>query len=134
MPNTILEAVGNYIDSNNGDLTIGTNLFLSKMPESPDFCVAVFEYEGVTPLEAFGGTYIIDRPSVQVMVRASRDDYVTARDKAVAIRNLLAGVSNTTLSSVGILRISPVGSIMPLGGDELERPLITFNLDCFVLP
>jgi len=133
MANTVLEAVGNYVDTNSADLTLGTNLFLSKMPESPDFCVALFEYEGLPPIETFGPSgFAVERPSLQVMVRAAREDYVTARDKAVTLRNLVSAISNTTLSNVGILRVASMGSVMPLGTDELERPIIVFNFDCFV--
>lgn len=130
---TVLESVGNYIDTNSADLTLGTNLFLSKMPESPDFCVAVFEYEGLPPIETFGSSgFSVDRPSLQIMVRATREDYVTARDKAATLRNLISAISNTTISDIGILRVASLGSIMPLGVDELERPMIVFNMDCFV--
>lgn len=129
---TVLEAIGGYIDTNSADLSLGTNLFLSKMPETPDFCVAVFEYEGLPPIETFGSSgFVIDRPSVQVMVRAGREDYVTARDKAATLRALISQISNTTVSGIGILRVASMGSIVPLGTDELERPLIVFNVDCF---
>jgi hypothetical protein len=66
------------------------------------------------------------------MVRAAREDYVTARDKAVTLRNLIAAISNTTLSTIGILRVTSMGSVNPLGVDELERPQVIFNVDCFV--
>jgi hypothetical protein len=103
------------------------------MPESPDYCVAIFEYEGLPPIETFGSAgFVIERPSLQVMVRASREDYVTARDKAVTLRTLIAGISNTTLSGIGILRVTSMGSVNPLGVDELERPQVIFNVDCFV--
>ena len=79
---TVLEAVGTYIDTNSADLTLGTNLFLSKMPESPDYCVAIFEYEGLPPIETFGSAgFVIERPSLQVMVRAAREDYVILMTK-----------------------------------------------------
>jgi hypothetical protein len=130
---TVLEAVGTYIDTSSADLTLGTNLFLSKMPESPDFCVAIFEYEGLPPIETFGSAgFVIERPSLQIMVRAAREDYVTARDKAVTLRNLIAAISNTSLSGIGILRVTSMGSVNPLGVDELERPQVIFNVDCFV--
>lgn len=130
---TVLEAVGEYIATNSTDLTLGTNLFLSKMPESPDYCVAIFEYEGMPPIETFGESgFSVDRPSLQIMVRATREDYVTARDKAATLRTLISTISNTTLSSIGILRVASLGSVMPIGVDELERPLIVFNVDCFV--
>ena len=30
--------------------TVGTNLFLGMMPDSPDLCVALYEYAGAPPL------------------------------------------------------------------------------------
>jgi len=130
---TVLEAIGAYIDSNRGDLTIGTNLFLSKMPESPDVCVCVYEYQGTAPLTTFGPTAIeLDRPSIQVAVRAARDDYAGARDLAQALRTLVAGIVNVSSSGVTIVRAEPTGSFFPLGHDQLERPRVVFNMDCHV--
>jgi len=130
---SVLEAIGTYIDTNSGDLTIGTNLFLSKMPNSPDYCVAVYETSGISPIETFGATaFEIDRPSVQVVVRATRDDYVTARDKAITLRNLICALTNVSVSGVTVLRVKSAGSVLPLGVDELDRPKVSFNVDCFV--
>ena len=128
---TALEAIGTYIDSNNATLTIGTNLFLAKMPDTPDLCVAVYEYEGFAPLETFGATAIqIDRPSLQVVVRAGRDDYPTARDLADTLRTLVAGMTNVSVSGQTVMRVSSSGSLYPLGADQLDRPRVVFNLDC----
>jgi len=130
---TVLEALGAYIDTNRGDLTIATNLFLSKMPDTPDVCVCIYENQGSGPLMTFGATAIqVDRPSVQISVRAARDDYATARDLAQALRTLVSGITNVTSSGVTILRVEPTGSFYPLSVDQLERPRVVFNLDCHV--
>ena len=130
---SVLEAVGTYIDSNSGDLTIGTNLFLSKMPNSPDYCVTVYEYSGIAPIETFGATaFEIDRPSLQIVVRATRDDYVTARDKAQTLQTLICALTNVSVSGVTVLRVKSAGSVLPLGVDDLDRPRVSFNVDCFV--
>lgn len=130
---TILEALGAYIDANRGDLTIATNLFLSKMPDTPDVCVCIYENQGSGPLMTFGATAIqVDRPSVQISVRAARDDYATARDLAQALRTLVSGITNVSSSGVTIIRVEPTGSFYPLSVDQLERPRVVFNLDCHV--
>jgi len=130
---TVLEALGAYIDTNRNDLTIGTNLFLSKMPDTPDTCVCIYEYQGSAPLMTFGATAIqIDRPSVQISVRAARDDYATARDLAQALRTLVSGIVNETSSGVVMKRVEPTGSFYSLSVDQLERPRVVFNLDCHV--
>lgn len=131
---TILEAVGNYLQTQ-GQGTLGTNLFLGRMPSSPDVCVGVFEYEGAIPSETFGNAATaIDRPRLQVLVRAGRDDYPAARDKAQTIRGLLGAVTQTTLSGIAIMRIRPTGSVNPLGPDENDRPLVSANFEAMVLP
>lgn len=130
---TVLEAIGTYIDNNNATLTLGTNLFLAKMPDSPDVCVCIYEYEGQPPIETFGATALeIDRPSVQIAVRAGRDDYPAARDLADTLRTLVAGMSNVSVGGVSVMRVSSSGSLYPLGADALDRPRVVFNLDCHV--
>jgi hypothetical protein len=130
---TILEAVGSHIDANYATLTIGTNLFLAKMPDTPDFCVTVYEYQGQAPMETFGAAaFAIDKPSIQVVVRATRDDYPTARNLAQDLRILLASVRDTSINGLRVVRLVSNGSVLSLGTDDLDRPRIAFNLDCFV--
>lgn len=131
---TILEAIGDYLQSN-GHGTLGTDLFLAVMPEAPDACVAVYESGGQSPMQTFGSAaYAADRPSVQVICRAERADYPAARDKAAAIRDLLGAVTDQTISGVTVARISPSGSVLPMGEDENRRPMVSVNFDAVVLP
>jgi len=135
MANTILEAVGSKLVTD-GLGTLGTNIFLSLMPDTPDLCTAVYEYSGLSPLDTFGAsvTVALDRPSIQVMTRAGRNDYVAARDRAVNVRNSLAKISNQTLSGINILRIAPLSAINSIGLDEKDRPLVTISFTAVVVP
>jgi hypothetical protein len=129
---TILESVGDYLVSNSQG-TLGTDLFLGTLPESPDACVAVYENSGTPPSFTMGtGGIVIDYPMLQVICRAGREDYPTARDKAESIRNLLASVLESTISGVHIMRIEPMGSVNPLGVDPKYRPLVSVNFRCLV--
>lgn len=127
---TILEAVGNYLQANSIG-TVGTDIFLSKMPTSPSVCIGVYEGEGGNPDFTMGsnGTWM-DNPSIQIIVRAGREDYPTARDKAQSIRLLLGAVNNATLSGINVLRIVPRGSLIPMGDDENNRPHVGVNFQC----
>ena len=129
---TILESVGDYLVTNSLG-TLGTDLFLGTLPESPDACVAVYENSGTPPSFTMGtGGIVIDYPMLQVICRAGREDYPTARDKAETIRNLLASVLESTISGVHIMRIEPMGSVNPLGVDPKYRPLVSVNFRCLV--
>lgn len=128
----ILEALGDYLVTNNRG-TLGTNIFIGKMPATPDSCITLYEYEGQLPKEHFGSSgFDIDMPRVQVMVRGARDDYPTARDALQSIRILLSGLTNVTISSTNILRVASVGSIIPLGLDDKDRPRFTANFQVHV--
>ena len=128
----ILEAIGDFLVTN-GSGTLGTNLFLSKMPATPDYCIAVYEYEGMSPVESMGSAaYDIDKPRIQIIVRGARDDYPTARNGLKTIRDAVAGITNTTISSTKVLRVMSIGSILPLGLDDKERPRLVANFQVFV--
>ena len=129
---TILESVGDYLVTNSQG-TLGTDLFLGTLPESPDACVAVYENSGTPPSFTMGtGGIVIDYPMLQIICRAGREDYPTARDKAESIRVLLASVLEQTVSGVHIMRIEPMGSVNMLGVDPKYRPLISVNFRCLV--
>lgn len=132
---TILEAVASYVGASLSGFVVGTNVFASRRPDSPDRCITVYETSGYRPVETMddGGT-AVDRPGVQVVCRGTREDYPTARDDAVDVRNLLRAVVGETLSGVSVLRLVPSGSVMPMGTDEQDRPLVAVNFDAWVLP
>jgi hypothetical protein len=129
---TILESIGDYLVTNSHG-TLGTSIFLGTLPESPDACVAVYENSGSSPAFTMGaGGIRIDYPMIQIICRAGREDYPSARDKADNIRILLASVLETTVSGVHIMRIEPMGSVNQLGVDPKYRPLISVNFRCLV--
>lgn len=128
----ILEALGDYLQTNSIG-TLGTNIFLGKMPSSPDYCICLYEYEGMAPAESFGGSpYDIEMPRIQVVVRGARDDYPTARDGAKTIKDLLADLTDVTISSTKVLRVASLGSTIPLGLDDKDRPRIAANFQAYV--
>ena len=128
----ILEALGDHLQTNSIG-TLGTNIFLGKMPASPDYCITLYEYEGMAPRESFGGNpYDVDMPRIQVVVRAGRDDYPTARDAVNTIRGLLADITDVTISSTKVLRVASLGAFIPLGLDDKDRPRIAANFQAYV--
>jgi hypothetical protein len=129
---TVLESVGDYLVTNSHG-TLGVNLFLGTLPESPDVCTAVYENAGTPPSFTMGsGGIAIDYPMLQIICRAAKEDYPGARDEAEAIRNLLASVTDVTISGLNVLRIEPMGNVNLLGVDPKQRPLVSVNFRCLV--
>lgn len=107
----------------------GTDLFIGLMPNSPDVCVALYEYAGEQPLEVLrDNAATLERPSVQVMVRASRNDYPTGRSLIEVVRDNLTDITDVTIDGVRFLRVSQVSSINAVGTDDNDRPLFTLSL------
>ena len=137
---TILESVGDFLQNTSSAFgahatqgTLGSTIFLGTLPEDPDACVAVYENSGSSPTFTMGsGGIQIDYPMLQIICRAGREDYPTARDKAESIRVLLATVLEKTVSGIHIMRIEPMGSVNLLGVDPKFRPLISVNFRCLV--
>ena len=124
----MLEALADRLQSAS-IATAGVNLFLGLMPSSPDVCVALYEYAGEQPLEVMrDDDATLERPSVQVMVRAGRNDYPTARDLMVSVRDSLTSITDETISGVRFLRVNGNSAINSVGTDENDRPLFTLSL------
>jgi hypothetical protein len=131
---TVLESLGSYLQTNSQG-TLGTNMFYGRMPDNPDVCITLYEYEGQPPMQNFGASaFSLEMPRVQVVTRASREDYPTARDKAVAIRALLAAMTEVTVGDKRILRVQSLGSVVPLGYDTNDRPKFAVNFQVTVAP
>jgi hypothetical protein len=107
----------------------GSDLFLGLMPDKPDLCVAIYEYAGAQPLEVMvDNTATLERPSIQVMTRASRNDYPTAKALMEAVRDTLTAITNETISGDRFLRVNQISSINALGVDDNDRPRFTLSL------
>lgn len=113
--------------------TVGSNLFIGIMPNSPDVCVSLYEYAGSPPLEVLrDNAATLERPSVQVIVRASRNDYPTARDLITDVRDSLTSITDETISNVRFLRVNQNSAINAVGTDENDRPMFTLSLTTVV--
>jgi hypothetical protein len=131
---TFLEALGDYLQTQSQG-TLGTNLFLGVMPESPDAVVCLYEGPGLAPMETMGvSAFAVDQPGLQVISRGLRGDYPGARDKARTVRGLLAAITETTISGIHIMRVSADGALLPMGEDQNGRPMISMNFSCAVRP
>ena len=122
-----LDDIGTYLASQVGSLTLGTNLFLGRLPDTPDTCVALYEYGGETPVSTMGGDAIppVEQPRIQVNVRAP--GYSSANTLALSVWAALEGILNETLTATRYHRVAAIQSPFPLERDSADRVIFAQN-------
>lgn len=129
----LLDALGLHLQTA-GIGTLATDIFLTVMPDTPDLCVLLVEDNGVGPTHTLGaGVYAVERPRIRAFVRASQNDYPTARTKAVAVRNSLGAIRNQTIDGVQFLCVMPTSDIYPVGRDGEDRPILGIDFSGWML-
>lgn len=107
-------------------LTFGTDLFFSRMPDSPDDCVAVFDNPGSPPMLTYQplvNNYFYS--SVTIWVRDV--DYALGWTKLHGIINYLHGLGNLDVGTTHYSLIKALGDPMLLHWDENERAVLIVN-------
>lgn len=118
----MLDELGAYLQTNSAG-TLGTNIMLSRLPDDPDACVAIFESAGIGPSYVMGdGVAAMDRPRLRVWCRAATNDYPAARAKALLVRNLLGAIRDGDVA--GVLCVLSTSEIYPVKFDQEDRVIM----------
>ena len=105
--------------------TLGTNIFLAQLQDTPDAAVVVMELSGGEPLYVFGTSVsAVQRSKVKVVCRAAKNDYPAGKTLAEACRTSIGSMRNVTGNSVTVLSALDATGVYPLSYDGLERPLL----------
>tara|TARA_R110000824_G_scaffold96453_4_gene230959 strand:- start:1273 stop:1680 length:408 start_codon:yes stop_codon:yes gene_type:complete len=124
-----LTDIGTYLAATvtNTNLILGTNLFLGRLPEDPDTCVAIVQTGGLAPVDTAGGSTLpaFTQPRFQAMVRAG--NYATASSLAEDVFKKVQLIDNESLSGTKYLRASGVQEPFPLDRDSRERMVFVCN-------
>ena len=122
----LLDDVGVYLAAQ-GVGTQGTDIFIGKMPDTPDTCIGLFEYGGQEGDYTMGATVSarMERPNFQAVVRAA--GYSAARTKVQSVYTTLDAVAEQDLSSKRYHRISAKAPPIYLGRDKSNRPQFSCN-------
>ncbi len=125
----LLTDIGTFLAANVTDttLTLGTNLFLGRMPDSPDTCVAIYETGGNAPTDVFGADTAPPIENAGVMCHTRASSYSDCQSLAVDIMKTLTKVINETLTSTTYYKIEAVQSPFGLERDEQERMIFSCN-------
>ncbi|MHA2046599.1 MAG: phage tail terminator protein, partial [Candidatus Thorarchaeota archaeon] len=130
----VLDDLALYINSQNSSFTIGGSLWKGRLPDTPSTVIALVEVLGFEPpTETFGasGSFNWERPQIQVLSRAGKNEEQLSRDNSETIYKILrnlyqstTGINGTKYHLVGV-RSSPHYQ----GEDDNSRHYYTFTLD-----
>lgn len=108
----------------------GTDLFIGKMPERDGLTTSIMHTGGKTA----NPKWLLDEPSMQVMIRGAKNDYVAAHTQAVAVKDVLLGLPSQDISGDRWVQINAIGDIVNLGFDEENRVMFSTNWALIIQP
>ena len=125
----LVDDLGDYLSSQAG-LTLGTDLFLGQMPDTPDSATCVYESGGLSPIKAMGnvaGAAKVERPRVHIVRRGAQCGYEDARATAHAVFMKMDGFPTRSINGISYFWGSALQSPFLRGVDEQGRPEIACN-------
>lgn len=129
----VLDALGSKLQTA-GVATLGTNLWLSQIQDSPDGSIVLMEQQGGVD-HVFGSSPAgMFRHSIMAVARGARNDYPAARTLIDNVRTTLGAIRNETISGVKFMSVLDATGIYPAGQDGRERPLLACEFTCWVNP
>lgn len=125
----LLDDMGIKVAAISGDYTLGTNLFLSVMPETPDVCTVLIENGGTKGAYTLGGDGLPDWENQSLQFIHRNTDYSTGRTASDLIYRTLTAITNETINSDFYLRVEALGVPQMFQRDDTRRILFTCNFD-----
>ena len=111
-------------------ITSGWQIEIGAMPPTPDEIIMISDTGGQEP----NPKYLIDYPTVQVMVRGAVSGYLVTAREAKAVKDLCLGTDAFVHEGDRIDGIIQNGDLAFVGRDEQQRPLFVINFALFVEP
>lgn len=108
-------------------LVIGADLFVNKMPSSPDKLIAINDSGGYNPLLTLNILEVCYYPTVQIMVRGNKQNYLETYSLCDQVKSFLHGKSQIWIGTTRYVLITSESDIISLGYDDNNRPLLSCN-------
>lgn len=130
----MLEDIAGYVQTE-GHGTAATDLFISWRPDAPDLVTTLYEYMG-EPRHVMNreGSPPVVVPRLQVIVRGTARDYLTARAKIDAIYKSLHEIVDMTLGTNYYASVIAIDTPFQMGRDENQRHLLACNFSVWMSP
>lgn len=110
--------------------TDGWNICISRFMDKPDTSIVIRRTGGMTP----NPKWLIDYPSIQVIVRGSPSGAQAAEDKVQEVKDALLGLPSQDLNGDRWVQINMLGDYVDIGQDELHRPRFSVNFHLIIEP
>ncbi len=122
----VLQELGEYLEDQS-IATVGTQLFLSRMPDSPNSCLALYITPGLGALRAFRSSpgSVAERPRIQVLSRSKT--FNAAMSASLLVYSALEGLGNTDMSGVTFLYIEAIQPPFQMPPSEDKRVHVAQN-------
>lgn len=125
----LLDDMGIKVAAISSDYTLGTNVFLSNLPETPDVCTVLIENGGTTGQYTLGSDGLPEWENQSLQFIHRNPVYSTGRTASDLIYRTLTAIVNETINSDYYLRIEAIGVPSVFQRDDTRRVLFTCNFD-----
>lgn len=107
-----------------GIATLGSNLFVGRMPPDTENVIAVYDEGGVGIQNP---VWKRDNLSLSIYIRGLQNDYEQGYNLAYSVKNCLNGHDTVTINGSDYIRFVINGDIIAVGFDENNRPRFSMN-------
>jgi len=106
------------------------SLEIGTAPDTPNKVTTLTDTGGLDP----NPKYLLDFPTVQVVVRGDPNGYVAARTEARAVKDVCLGVDSQDIGTDRLVAINQLGDVAYIGRDDQMRPMFSINFALIVEP
>ena len=108
----------------------GWQIEIGAMPDKPDDIIYINDSGGLPA----NPKWLLDYPSMQVVVRGAVGTYLDTFREAKAVKDLLLGVDSQDILGDRWVSITLNGDLGFIGRDEDERPMFSINFALIIEP
>ncbi len=111
--------------------TSGWQLEISTLPDTPDDVIMISDTGGIEP----NPKWLLDFPTVQVMIRGSANKYIDTFREAKAVKDIILGIASfTSADGDRWVSLTQNGDMAFIGRDDGMRPLFSINFAIILEP
>ena len=108
----------------------GWQIEIGTMPDEPDEVISINDTGGLDP----NPKWLLDYPTIQIMVRGNTNGYLDTFVEAKAVKDLLLGITSTDINGDRWVSVTQNGDLGYIGRDSDMRPIFSVNFALIIEP